>query len=330
MGVFQGPRAAGTTLQLLYHAIGAGEAGFRASRFVRGGTGALSSALADVARQHGAQMVVSNAVRSIDLLDDQVAGVTLQDGDKLASRLVVSSVDPRQLYFDLIGAHNLPLQFVREVKNIKSRGSTARVNLALDGLPEISGVGGNPERLAGHLLMCPNDVNHASLEALERAFDAAKYGEYSPQPCLDMVIPTLSDPALAPQGKHILSIDVRYMPYNLRTGSWDEHRERLADVVLQVLSGYAPGIQQKIVHRQILTPLDYECMYSLPKGDSYHGEMGLDQMLFMRPVAGSQGSLSPIPGLYLCGAGAHPGGGVTGAPGYIASRQVLKKYRSEH
>jgi phytoene dehydrogenase-like protein len=175
--------------------------------------------------------------------------------------------------------------------------------------------------LTGHILICPD------LIYLERAYDAAKYGAISPLPALEFVIPTLLDPSQAPPGSHILSIGVRYAPYRLREGDWDAQRERLADRVVDLIAQYSPDLPGLIAHRQVLTPLDYERDYGLPEGSIYHGQMGLDQLLFMRPVGGSHGSPTPVSGLYLCGSGAHPGGGVTGAPGFNAARQLLRDIR---
>jgi phytoene dehydrogenase-like protein len=322
MGSFQGPLASGTTFQFLYHAIGAGESGFRSSRFVRGGTGALSSALAAAARKLGAEIRTSCPVNAINLDGDRRAtGVSLANGERISCRAVLSNADPRTTFLELVGAPNLPLRFVREVVNIKYRGSTARINLALKGLPDFKGISGSTDPLTGHILICPD------LIYLERAYDAAKYGAISPLPALEFVIPTLLDPSVAPPGSHILSIDVRYAPYRLREGDWDAQRERLADRVVDLIAQYSPDLPGLIAHRKVLTPLDYERDYGLPEGSIYHGQMGLDQLLFMRPVGGSHGSPTPVSGLYLCGSGAHPGGGVTGAPGFNAARQLLRDIR---
>jgi phytoene dehydrogenase-like protein len=201
------------------------------------------------------------------------------------------------------------------VRNIRYRGTTAKVNLALNDLPRFK----NAEaHLSGHILICP------SLEYLERAYDDAKYGRYSQQPYLDVVIPTVLDSSLAPAGKHVMSITMQYAPYKLRESNWNDQREKLGDHVINTLAAYAPNIKDVILHRQVVTPLDWERDYALTEGGEFHGQMGLDQMLFMRPVAGYGQYRTPIENLYLCGAGTHPGGGVTGAPGYNAAREVLK------
>jgi phytoene dehydrogenase-like protein len=323
-GSLQGPRASGTTFMFLYQAVNAGPAGFRASRFVRGGAGQLSHALAAAAQRYGAEICTNLGADKIILEGERAAAVLLSDGREVTARVVVSSADPRHTFFDLVGASHLPLRFVREVKNIKFRGSTARINLALSALPGFDHLAthsaqadGNAS-LSGHILLCPD------LDALERAYDDAKYGRVSERPCLDLVIPSLLDDSLAPAGQHLLSIDVRYAPYHLQTASWEDQAEVLYERVMRVLETYAPGIRELVVQRQVLTPLDLERQYGLPEGSIYHGQMGLDQLLFMRPVAGYGQYATPIENLFLCGAGAHPGGGLTGAPGYNAARQILK------
>jgi len=318
-GSFLGPRSSGTALMLLYQAIHAGKAGFRSSRFVQGGIGRLSQALAEVAIQHGAEICTGLEVSEIILDGNNASGVRLGNGERIDARAVVSSVDPQRTFFGLVGAPHLEVRFVREVKNIRLHSSLARVHLALSGLPSFPGAsqagpGGN---LSGHILICPD------LDYLERAFDDAKYGRFSSQPLLDIVIPTLSDPALAPPGKHILSIDAYYAPYALQEGGWDEKRGELLDVVLQTLAAYSPGITNLITNTQVITPLDLEREYGLTRGDIYQGQMGLDQILMMRPVPGYGRYRAPVKNLFLCGAGTHPGGGVTGAPGYNAAREIM-------
>jgi phytoene dehydrogenase-like protein len=258
------------------------------------------------------------AVRSIQLEENRATGVILADGETISAQTVVSNADPRRTFFDLVGAAHLPMRFVRAVKNIRFRGCTAKVNLALDGLPEFNGWDGNLDRLSGHIIINPN------LNYLEQAFDAAKYGRFSEQPYLDMVLPTLLDPSLAPAGQHLLSITMQYAPSQLRDGDWSQQREQLGDQVVETLRAYSPGLKDQILDRQVLTPLDLETQFGLTEGSIYHGQMTPDQMFFMRPVAGWSQYRSPIDGLYLCGAGTHPGGGLTGAPGFNAAREILR------
>jgi phytoene dehydrogenase-like protein len=312
-GMGQGPRAAGTTLMLLYQHSN----GFQRTRFVVGGIGALSRALANAARSNGAEVRTGAPVTRIMLKDGRASGVQLDSGEQLTARAILSSVDPRRTFFDLVGPSNLEPRFVRHVRNIIYRGSTAKVNLALSGLPEFHGQQ-NLEQLGGHIVFSP------SLDYLERAYDDAKYGRISRQPFLDVVIPTLTDPALAPQGHHTMSIRMQYAPYALRESDWEAQREPLGDLIIDTLSLVAPDLKQHILHRQALTPLDWEREYGLSEGSIFHGQMGLDQLLVMRPVPAWSQYRTPLPNLYLCGAGAHPGGGVTGAPGYNAAREVAR------
>jgi len=314
-GSMQGPRASGTAFVMLYHYLGAANGGFKSSRFVKGGIGQLSAALANAARQHGAEIRAGIEVAQIKLSADKATGVVLKSGEEISGRVVISNADPRRTFFELAGAPNLGPTFVRRVRNIRYRGATAKVNLALSGLPNFK----NTEaHLSGHIIICP------SLEYLERAYDDAKYGRYSLKPYLDIVIPTISDSSLAPAGKHIVSITMQYAPYKLRQSNWDESREKLGADIINTLAEYAPNIKDLILHRQVLTPLNWERDYFLTEGGEFHGQMGLDQMLYMRPVAGFGHYRTPIENLYLCGAGTPPGGGVTGAPGHNAAREVLK------
>ncbi len=320
-GLMQGPQAAGTALMFLYNAIGASEdgieGGIRASQFVRGGMGMLSLALAAAARAYGAEIRTGAPVANILLEDDRAMGVQLANGERVTAATIISNTNPRHTFFNLVGAPQLETDFVRDVKNIKYRGSIGRINLALRELPQFTGIADNGI-LSGHLLLCP-DLNY-----LERAYDDAKYGQSSQHPCLDILIPTISDPSLASDGQHLMSIDVRYLPYNLRGTDWESERPLLTERILNLLSLHAPDIKNNILHQQTITPLDYEHEYGLPEGSIHHGQMGLDQLLIMRPVAGFARYKTPIDNLYLCGSGTHPGGGVTGVPGYNAAREILK------
>ncbi len=313
-GMRQGPRAAGTTLMLLYQSSG----GFNRTRFVAGGMGRLSQALAAAAQGSGAEIRTNAAVQQILLRDGQAYGVQLADGEQLTARAILSSADPRRTFFSLVGPTHLEPRFMRSVRNIIFRGSTAKLNLALSGLPEFVGQE-SAEQLTGHIRIAP------SREYLERAYDDAKYGRISRQPFLDAVIPSLTDPTLAPKGQHVMSIRMQYAPYELDGGDWEAQREPLADLIVDTLAQYAPDLRQHIVHRQTITPLDWEQEYGLTEGSIFHGQMGLDQLLVMRPVPGWSQYRTPIANLYLCGAGAHPGGGVTGAPGYNAAREASRR-----
>jgi phytoene dehydrogenase-like protein len=332
-GLMQGPQAQGTMFVLLYHYLGAAASGgFRASRFVAGGIGQLSAALANAACQYGADIRTGAEVaqiildQNLDTGEKRAVGVALANGEEITAKAVISNADPRHTFFSLVGAPNLDPHFVRRVRNIRYRGCVAKVNLALSDLPQFTSVPFGFEtddvaHLGGHILISP------SLEYLERAYDDAKYGRFSAQPYLDVVIPSVLDPSLAPSGQHLMSITMQYAPYHLRQGSngWEgQQRKALVDTIIDTLAQYAPNLKDLIRHCQIITPLDWERNYGLTEGNIYHGEMTLDQLLFMRPVAGYGQYRTPIARLYLCGAGTHPGGGVTGAPGYNAAREILR------
>jgi phytoene dehydrogenase-like protein len=259
---------------------------------------------------------VGVAQLSVDSEQYSVKGVVLEGGEELEAKVVLSSLDPRRTFLGLVGAQNLEPHFMRHVRNIMFRGSTAKVNLALSGLPDFGQA--DKMRLSGHVRIAP------SLDYLEKAYDASKYGRYSPNPYLDITIPTVLDPSLAPDGQHIMAITMQYAPYELSEGTWDEEREALGDHIVDCLSAYAPDLKGLIVQRQVITPLDWEQVYGLTEGSIHHGQMGLDQLLVMRPVPGWGQYKTPLANLYLCGAGAHPGGGVTGAPGYNAARVVVR------
>jgi phytoene dehydrogenase-like protein len=295
--------------------------------------GQLSAALADVARQHGAEIRTGTTVTKIILDGNRAVGVLLSEqtpspgdpaadqkpsvGQAIATGAILSNADPRRTFFGLVGPDKLEPRFTRQVRNIIYRGSTAKVNLALGGLPLFNGQS-DPAQLSGRIRISP------SLDYLERAYDDAKYGRISAHPYLDIAIPTLADPALAPAGQHIMSITMQYAPFDLRSGDWNTRRERLGDLIIDTLSDYAPTIRELILQRQVITPLDWQQRYGLTEGSIFHGQMGLDQLLVMRPVPGWSQYRTPIDNLYLCGAGSHPGGGVTGVPGYNAAREVLK------
>ena len=306
-GASHGPSAMGGAFRMLYHAAGSDPHGYRSSAFVKGGIGALSEALAGAAQAHGAEVRTGAEVERILVEDGAATGVLLATGEKIAARCVISGADPRHTFFELVGAPRLGPEFNRKVANIQLRGTTAVLHLLLDALPPLPDAA---HRLAGHALVAPTP------DYLERASDDAKYGRCSARPHLDIVIPTLHDPALAPQGRHLASIQIRYAAGNTR--------DTLLANVLTTLDDYLPGLRDRILDRRLLTPLDLETELGLTGGDEYHGQMGLDQLLFMRPIAGWARYRTPVERLFLCGSGTHPGGGVTGAPGLLAAREILR------
>ena len=315
-GISQGPRSAGTgALLLLNSAVDPAPGGSGIT--VKGGPGALIRAMAEAAREAGADIRMDTGVSRVLVTGGRATGVVLEDGTEIGGTAVISSADPRRTFLSLLDAGDLDPGFLTKVRNYRSQGSVAKVNLALGGLPAFHGVS-NPRDLCGRIHIGP------SLDYLERAFDASKYGEISPEPYLDVAIPTLQDPSLAPAGRHVMSIYVQFAPYRLAAaGGWLANREALADRVMQTLERYAPGVGQLVEHQQVITPLDLERTYGLTGGHIFHGEPSLDQLFTMRPIPGWAQYRTPIAGLFLCGAGTHPGGGVTGGSGQNAAREIV-------
>lgn len=311
-GIRQGPRATGTTYNFLR---GCTRDAVGATVFVRGGAGGLAHALAQAAQARGATIRTNARVVHINAREQKVNGVVLQSGQEISAARVVSAIDPRQTFLHLIDPLELEPTFISRVRNIRMNGVAAKMNFALDALPAFRGA--SPEQLRGTIVMAP------SLDAIERAYDDAKYGAVSQQPLLEMTIPTLSDPSRAPAGKHILSVWVQYAPYELQVGSWKLEKQKLGDLVIRKLEEYAPKLQALILQSQILTPCDLEEIYGVSEGDLNHGQIALDQFLFMRPVPGYAQYRAPVDGLFLCDAGTHPGG-LPCAAGRNAAREICK------
>jgi phytoene dehydrogenase-like protein len=283
----------------------------------RGGTGAVSEAIASAARAAGAEIRTNAPVALIRTRHGRATGVALSTGEEIDADLVLSSVDPKLTFLRLVDPRTLSPEFLAGVRSYKCRGSSGKVNLALDALPEFTCLPGQGAHLRGAISISP------SVDYLERAYDQAKYGAFSQRPYLDIVIPTLSDPSMAPPGKHVLSCFAQYAPYNLTTGTWEDHREAFGDAVVDTLAEFAPNIRNIIVHRHVLTPLDLEREFGLPEGNIFHGELTLDQLFFLRPMPGWAQYRTPIRNLWMCGSGTHPGGGIMGAPGRNAALRIL-------
>jgi phytoene dehydrogenase-like protein len=320
IGANGGPRSPGTAYILLHHCMG-GVGGHRGLwGFVRGGMGAVSEAIASAARAAGAEIRVDAAVAKVRVRDGRARGVVLANGDELEAGAVASNLDPKVTFLKLLEPGDLPPEFVQAIRNFRSQGTSCKINLALNGLPRFTAYPETPgpqHRATMHI--CP------SIEYVERAWDDAKYGRPSQLPLLELTVPTMYDASLAPPGKHVMGIFLQYAPYTLSVGTWDEMREPFGDRVVSLIEEYAPGFGSLIEHRQVLTPLDLERRFGITGGNIFHGEMSLDQMFAMRPVAGWARYRTPLAGLYLCGSGAHPGGGVMGAPGYNCAREMLKQ-----
>jgi phytoene dehydrogenase-like protein len=318
IGTFLGVRSPGTAYVLLHHYMGEIDGAFRSWGFSRGGTGAISMAIAGAAREAGALVRTEAPVERIKAKGGRVTGVVLPGGEEIDAKIVLSSVDPRITFQRLCEPGALDAAFVADVSRYKFRGSSGKVNLALDALPDFKCLPGRGAHLRGAVSISP------SVEYMERAYDDAKYGDFSRRPYIDVVIPSLTDPSVAPPGKHVLSCFVQYAPYKLREGTWDEKREAFGDTVIETLAEYAPNMKQIIRHRQVLTPLDLEREWSLSEGNIFQGELSLEQLFFLRPVPGWARYRTPLAGLYMCGSATHPGGGIMGAPGRLAALEVLK------
>jgi phytoene dehydrogenase-like protein len=310
-----GPWSAGSGMVLLLRAANEAVAP-RRSWFVRGGPGAIAAALQRALRQAGGELRTNARVQRILVQDDEARGVVLEDGTELRARAVISGVDPRHTFLRLCDPVDLEPEFLWRLRNYRSKGTVAKVNLALAAEPRFRGV--PREALSARIRIAP-DVDY-----LERAFDHSKYGRYSTQPYIELTIPSLLDSSLAPAGAHVVSAYVQFAPYDLRHTTWDDAREPLGRVVLDTLEHYAPGIRALVVAQQVITPLDLERDYGLTGGHIYHGELALDQLLEMRPLLGWGRYRAPIRRLYLCGSGTHPGTGLTGGSGANAAREILR------
>lgn len=321
IGTFQGVRSPGTAYVLLHHYMGELDGAFRSWGFSKGGTGGVSMACARAAQSYGAEIRTEAPVQQVLIKNRRAEGVVLENGDELKAKLVVSNLDPNRTYLKMIGEENLDEEVVKEIKRFKLRGSSGKVNLALDRVPEFSCRPGVGDHIRGDIAIAPG------VDYLERAFDQAKYGDFSERPYINAVIPTLTDPTLAPPGKHILSCFVQYAPYHIKEGPeyWPERREAFGDAVVDTMAEYIPGLKDMILYRQVLTPWDLEQQMGLTEGNIFQGELSLEQLLFQRPVAGYAKYKTPIRDMWMCGSGAHPGGGIMGAGGELCAKAILGK-----
>ena len=319
IGTLLGPRSPGTAYVLLHHYMGELDGVFRAWGFAKGGNGSVSEAIAAAARSFGAEIRTAAPVAQILIAGARAEGVVLENGEELRAPIVVSGADPRRTFLGLVGEKHLPADFGEALRRYKFRGASGKVNLALAEAPNFTCLPGVGPHLRGAISISP------SVEYLERAYDDAKYGEVSRRPYLDIVIPSMLDPSMAPPGKHVMSIFVQYAPYQVNGGWTDARREALGDAVIDTLAQYAPNIKPALLHRQVLTPADIERIVGLSEGNIFQGELALQQMFFLRPVPGWAKYKTPLTGLYQCGAGTHPGGGVMGASGRNAARSILRE-----
>jgi phytoene dehydrogenase-like protein len=319
IGTFLGVRSPGTAYVLLHHYMGEIDGVFRSWGLARGGTGSVSNALAAAATEAGAEIRTNAAVARIRVTGNRAGGVVLESGETIDSTLVASSADPHVTFLRLLEPTTLPDDFVTKVRHFRFRGASAKVNLALSGLPRFTSKPDGDAHLRGAISISP------TVDYMERAYDEAKYGAFSRRPYMDIVIPSLTDPTVAPAGKHVMSCFVQYAPYHLAKGTWDEQREAFGDTVIETLAEYAPNMRDIVLHRQVVTPLDLEREWSLTEGNIFQGELSPDQLFFMRPLPGWAQYRTPVKGLYLCGAATHPGGGIMGAPGRNAARTIISE-----
>jgi phytoene dehydrogenase-like protein len=319
-GTALGPWSAGSSLVLLIRGAGdphpAGSAAFAV-----GGIGAITQAMAAAAKAAGAEIRANAEVREICVKNGVATGVVLQSGEEINGKAIVSNADPRRTLLKLVDTIHLTPDFVLKLKNFRMPGTVAKVNLALSALPKFTGLNGTQEALLGRIHIGPE------IDYLERAFDEWKYGSFSQRPYLELTIPSLTDPALAPAGKHVMSVYMQYAPFKLKTGDWNQQRDALGNVVVKTLSEYAPGLADLVENGQIITPKDLEENYGLTGGHIFHGELALDQFFTMRPLLDWARYRTPIENLYLCGSGTHPGAGLTGGSGMNAAREIVKALR---
>jgi phytoene dehydrogenase-like protein len=320
IGTFQGIRSPGTAYVLLHHYMGEIDGAFRAWGIPKGGTGGVSNAIADAARAHGAEIRTEAPVARIVVKRGSAIGIALESGEEIRAKSILSSVDARRTFVDLLEPGTLRPEFEEEVRRFKFRGSSGKVNLAVDRLPDFTCLPGEGEHLRGAISFSP------SVDEMEQAYDDAKYGRWSRKPYIDMIIPTLVDPSMAPPGKHVISCFVQYAPYKLapELGSWDINREAFGDTVIDRIAEFAPNIRDVILHRDVQTPLDIERTTGMSEGNIFQGELSLEQLFFNRPVPGHARFRTPVRNLWLSGSSTHPGGGIMGANGRIAAMEVLR------
>ena len=323
IGMWGGPMSPGSAYVLLHHRMGEVQGMRGAWGFVRGGMGALSEAIASAARERGVDIRCESPVARIQTRGGRAGAVLLEDGTEIRARAVASSIHPRTTFLDLVGRERLPGDLVKEIERFRTRGSSAKVNLALSELPDFTAM---PGRELGP--QHPEFILSPSIEYVERAWDDCKHGRPSERPMLDCVIPTTKDPTLAPDGRHVLTAFVQYAPPRLADGrAWADEREALGDRVVRTIGEYAPNVPEAVVHREVLTPQDLEERFGLLGGNIFQGEMSLDQLYSLRPAPQAGAYRTPVRGLYLCGSGSHPGGGVMGAPGHNAARIIARDLR---
>ena len=322
IGTFLGVRSPGTAYVLLHHYMGEIDGAMRAWGSAKGGTGGISEAIARSAQAYGAEIITEAGVSNAIIKNGKAVGVVLENGDEIRADTVISGLDPHRTYLGLIGEEHLDSELTTQLSHYKFRGSSGKVNLAVDRLPDFASRPGEGPHLYGDIAIAP------SIQYLEKAYDQAKYGDFSERPYINMVIPTIVDPTMAPPGKHVISCFVQYAPYDIKEGAanWPQRSEAFGDAVVDTLEEYIPDLKETILHRQVLTPWDLEQEYGLTEGNIFHGELSLEQLLYLRPAAGWAKYKTPVRNLWMCAAGTHPGGGIMGASGELAAKSILRKH----
>jgi phytoene dehydrogenase-like protein len=318
IGTFLGPRSPGTAYVLLHHYMGEIDGAFRAWGFAKGGSGGVSGAIAEAAKALGAEIRVESPVAQVIVKNGRAAGVALESGEELHARVVFSAADPKRTFLQFVDPKYFPDEFVQSIRNFRTRGSSGKLNLALSELPNFTALPGENALHRGSISISP------SIDYLERAYDEAKYGGFSQRPYIEMLIPSMIDPDMAPPGQHVVSCFTQYAPYDLEDGWDDEKKEAFAETVIATLERYAPNIRRAIIGKQIITPVDIERIAGISGGNIFHGELLLHQIFFMRPTPGWADFRTPLPGYYLAASGAHPGGGIMGAAGKLSVQEALK------
>ncbi|MCH6581460.1 MAG: NAD(P)/FAD-dependent oxidoreductase [Gammaproteobacteria bacterium] len=319
IGTALGPHSPGSAYVMLHHYMGEVDGHMGAWGFARGGMGAISQALAASLKSQGGEIRVEADVRHVIVRNGKVEGVALANGDEIHGRLVVSNLDVKRTFLDIMEERDLPADFVRQVRNFKIRGSSGKLNIALDGLPEFPSIPKDCPARTGDMHITD------SIERMERAYDDWKNGTWSKDPYVDMLIPTQIDPTMAAPGKHVMTVFVQYAPPRLATGDWDDaSREAFGQTVIDAIAGYSPDFKDLILHVEVRTPRELENEVGLTEGNIFQGELTMDQLLFNRPIPGYAQYRSPVRGMYMCGSSTHPGGGVMGAPGANAAREILR------
>jgi phytoene dehydrogenase-like protein len=322
IGTHLGPHSPGTAYVLLHHYMGEIDGAFRAWGFAKGGTGGIAESIARAAQSFGADIQTGAPVAEVIVRGGKAAGVVLENGDEFQADVVISSLDPKRTFLQLVDPALLPKDLLEDIRRYNIGGSSGKVNLALDAPPRLACWPETGAHLRGAISISP------SVDYIERAYDDSKYGRFSRHPYIDIVIPSMIDPGMAPPGKHVMSCFVQYAPYDLQDGSWEDNREAFGDVVVDTLSEYIPNLKDIILYRQVMTPWDMEHVAGLTQGNIFQGELSLWQLFFLRPAAGYAKYRTPIRNYYQCGSGTHPGGGISGAPGRLAALEILKDLRA--